>query len=488
MQKRHLTRAVAIALLGLSGAASAITNVESNASIPFNFSNPGARSLAMGGAFVGLADDATAAYTNPAGLTGLGLEQQFGIELRRTENSNEYASSGSVSLNPFDTRGINYGDATSQQNNVSFLSWVLPRENWAIALYRHQMLDYDASYTSGAVTIGNQFETFPIVANTDLSIVSYGASFAYDLTDSLSLGAGISWHDFEIGTSTARYDSDFGAVNSPSALVSVQSQDGEDDDLSYTLGMIYRGSDNFSIGVSYHSAPEFDYQARNRAGAAFQANAFAPGVFTGQLLADQTVGFDAPDMLAIGFSWRPTDKLTVNLDVNKINYSNLSDGIISPFANEPGNPLTVTTQVPFVFGGVLIPAGTQLNNIVTSAGERIAASLVTVDDVFEPHLGFEYAMLEMERPVFLRFGMWLEPSHTLRFERDPESVGSDANRDSPDNPRNSSLLNATIFSTGSDEIHFSGGVGMAFESFQVDFAVDVSDRQDVFSFSGVWRF
>ena len=232
MQMRHLSRAVAIALLGLSGAASAITNVESNASIPFNFSNPGARSLAMGGAFVGLADDATAAYTNPAGLTGLGLEQQFGIELRRTENSNEYANSGSVSLDPFDTRGINYGDATSQQNNVSFLSWVLPRENWAIALYRHQMLDYEASYTSGSVTIGNQFETFPIGASTDLSIVSYGASFAYDLTDSLSLGAGISWHDFEIDTSTARFDSDFGPLNSPSALVSVQTQDGEDDDLS----------------------------------------------------------------------------------------------------------------------------------------------------------------------------------------------------------------------------------------------------------------
>ena len=40
-------------------------------SIEFSFSNPGARSLGFGGAFVALADDATAAFANPAGLTQL---------------------------------------------------------------------------------------------------------------------------------------------------------------------------------------------------------------------------------------------------------------------------------------------------------------------------------------------------------------------------------------------------------------------------------
>src|SRR5262245_52784929 len=37
-------------------------------SIPFQFFPPGARSLAMGATFVGIADDATAAASNPAGL------------------------------------------------------------------------------------------------------------------------------------------------------------------------------------------------------------------------------------------------------------------------------------------------------------------------------------------------------------------------------------------------------------------------------------
>lgn len=487
MRQRSLYCAVALALLA-PGAAFAITTVEQNSSIPFSFSNPGARSLAMGGAFVGLADDATAAYTNPAGLTGLGLEQQVSVEVRRTETTAQYATGGGATLAPFDTGGIRYGNASDATNGISFLSWVLPRENWAFALYRHEMLNYENSYTTGAVGIGSQFIVNPYEARTDLSVITYGASFAYDLTDQLSLGAGLSWHDFEIDTSAARYDDALGGVGSGAALISTQRQNGDDDDVGFNLGLIFRGSDNFNIGLSYRSAPKFEYQGTNVAGPAFLAGSFAPGVFTGELLANQAVDFEAPDMLGVGFSWRPTDNLTVNLDINKINYSNLSEGIISPFLNSPANPLTVRTQVPFVFNGATIPVGTPIEGLVTSAAEQLAASAVRVDDVFEPRLGFEYALTNLSQPVFLRWGIWREPRHTLRFDLDPETIGSDVDLENSNNPRLNGLLNATVFSTGDDELHFSGGLGWAFETFQVDFAIDLSDRQDVFSMSGVWRF
>ena len=44
------------------------TDIESLSGLQFNFGNPGARSLGMGGAFLGLADDASAAEANPAAL------------------------------------------------------------------------------------------------------------------------------------------------------------------------------------------------------------------------------------------------------------------------------------------------------------------------------------------------------------------------------------------------------------------------------------
>ncbi|MFN2441641.1 MAG: hypothetical protein ABR517_03050, partial [Thermoanaerobaculia bacterium] len=65
---KRFSSLLAMALVALPLAAQN-TDLEALAGLTFNFRNPGARSLAMGGAFLGLADDATAAEANPAGLT-----------------------------------------------------------------------------------------------------------------------------------------------------------------------------------------------------------------------------------------------------------------------------------------------------------------------------------------------------------------------------------------------------------------------------------
>ena len=49
----------------------AIDNTPLWQGVDFDFSQPGARSRGIGSAFVGAADDATAAVTNPAGLVQL---------------------------------------------------------------------------------------------------------------------------------------------------------------------------------------------------------------------------------------------------------------------------------------------------------------------------------------------------------------------------------------------------------------------------------
>ena len=67
--------AVLLILLAAGRPGFAQSNIEANAGIQFDFSNPGARSRAMGGAFLALADDATASLSNPAGLTQLTAPQ-----------------------------------------------------------------------------------------------------------------------------------------------------------------------------------------------------------------------------------------------------------------------------------------------------------------------------------------------------------------------------------------------------------------------------
>jgi len=66
-------------VLLVTAAGDALSQSSLEVPIQFDFSNPGARSLALGSAFVALADDSTAAFANPAGLLQLkpGWEGSF---------------------------------------------------------------------------------------------------------------------------------------------------------------------------------------------------------------------------------------------------------------------------------------------------------------------------------------------------------------------------------------------------------------------------
>src|SRR5207249_4906766 len=63
--------------LGMAAAAGAQTNDEVFPQVQWNFSTPGARANGMGRTFIGTADDASAAVTNPAGLMNLTRPQVY---------------------------------------------------------------------------------------------------------------------------------------------------------------------------------------------------------------------------------------------------------------------------------------------------------------------------------------------------------------------------------------------------------------------------
>src|SRR5580765_7882096 len=76
--------------------ASALAQTSLQIPLQFNFLNPGAKSLALGGAFAGLADDATATFANPAGLVQLGASE-VSFELRGTWVTTPFLQAGRLS-------------------------------------------------------------------------------------------------------------------------------------------------------------------------------------------------------------------------------------------------------------------------------------------------------------------------------------------------------------------------------------------------------
>jgi long-chain fatty acid transport protein len=438
MKVRSLSAAVALGLLVASTGASALAPTEATALIPFNFSNPGARSLAMGGAFLGAADDATAALVNPAGLTRLGLEQQFSVEYRNYSRDVPYADGGTVSVAPYSLDGVNYRDSSADDDEISYLSWVLPRDSWAIALYRHEMVNFNGGHRSGAITFANDpAGTFirPVRSATDLEVVTYGASFAWNATDAISVGAGLTWNDFEMRSDLERYDLD------GETLALSQRQRGDDDDIGYNLGLLYKGSDNVSFGISYRSAPEFRYS--------YVTNFVIAGEEVET--ANATTPFKSPDVFGIGVSWRATDQLMINLDINRVGYSNITERVDNPF-----------------FSG----------DFAEFADPQFTRA-IEIEDVIEPRLGVEYAVFS-EVPMFFRGGVWREKRHTLSFNADPTSLAFDN--------RAEAIAAAVLYSAGDDEMHVSVGFGASFEKFQLDVAYDRSEKLDVLSLSGVYRF
>src|SRR5690349_12499885 len=124
---RRLCRSIGILTLAAWGTAGT-ADAQGSLQFPlqFDFLNPGARSLAVGSAFVGMADDATAAFNNPAGLVNLPtFEISFELRGRRLESTflNGGRLSGTLTNNGIDTiGGPRYDTSLSVDTGPSYLS------------------------------------------------------------------------------------------------------------------------------------------------------------------------------------------------------------------------------------------------------------------------------------------------------------------------------------------------------------------------------
>src|SRR6266849_10095139 len=110
------------------------TDIESLSGLQFNFGNPGARSLGMGGAFLGLADDASAAEANPAGLTIL-RKPEVSIEARNYLEQQILTTSGT-----FPDLARTAFSHYSKRVEPTFASFVYPFKNFTIGAYFHEPL------------------------------------------------------------------------------------------------------------------------------------------------------------------------------------------------------------------------------------------------------------------------------------------------------------------------------------------------------------
>jgi long-subunit fatty acid transport protein len=321
--------------------------------LDFRFNNPGARSTAMGGAFIGLADDATAAYANPAGLTIL-TEPEISAEFKYGDYTNRV---------PQETDTEDFSDTN---HSVSFLSLAHPTEKANITVYRHHL-----------VNIKTEFDILEEIdhrdeVELDLDVVTLGLGVGFKVSDTFSWGFSIGFAQLEYHSRVDRFDL-AGPDPQPSEFESVNDEDSAE---HYTAAFLWSPTGKLSIGAVYRYGPEFDTDKE-------RWNQFIsdPGPPKYDFALDWRLAntLKIPDVYGLGISYRFLPNLTTALDINYVEYSDL----LRNFRLEPDS-----TTDPDDF---------------------------EIDDTVEIHFGIEYVMTLGNKPFAVRSGYFFRPDHSVRY-------------------------------------------------------------------------
>jgi long-subunit fatty acid transport protein len=403
-----------------------------------SFSNPGARSLGLAGAFVALADDATAAWANPAGLVQI-TRPEVSVEGRYWEYSTPFVVGGRVTGEPSDVgldtvSGLRTKDSESDATGLAFLSFVYPAERWSVAVYRHVFANLETQGETeglfGQGTDGISFRYLDQRTRSILDVISYGFSAAYRITDSFSLGLGLVYYRTRIEIQSDLYlwddlDDYLGSGTSylPERFVLGQTIQADDWSLDLSAGLLWRINQRWSLGARYREGPTARLGGQARVGSILDL-----GVPPGAVIQlDLEEKGNLPDNFGLGVAYRSDDgRLTVGFEWDRVTYS------------EPLESLEVDDQF--------------------------------IDDADEVHLGGEWAFLQSKPLLALRAGVWHDPDHQTR----PNERADDFTR--------------ALFQPGEDELHYALGLGAAFKSFQIDGAVDLSDSVKTLSLSAIYSF
>jgi long-subunit fatty acid transport protein len=199
-----------------------------SAAVPFNFGPPGGRALGMGGSFIAVADDATAAEANPAGLVNLtrpeaslhgrassyepqvvtldgefsialvnanrALAESFGLTRRPRVRNDLGQELDVIELESGTELGGSFADSTAlgldgSSETLSFASYVHPFSRWTFSIYYQRDADFQSQ--TGTYQVYDDFfaDLFQGSQSLDFDMESFGLSAGLRLGQRFSIGA-----------------------------------------------------------------------------------------------------------------------------------------------------------------------------------------------------------------------------------------------------------------------------------------------------------
>lgn len=415
-------------------------NNRSARDLEFSFGNPGARSLAFGGAFTGLADDATAPVVNPAGMA-VTQTRSLSLEVRyhRSEYSIPFYSGSITQTNLFEFDfDLESRSLISDRISVPYAALVIPHGQMRFAVFAHELADLQRAYETEPIEFNllspttTEFAYDASADVLDMRIEHAGLSWAWDMTSWCKLGVSAYFSRLDyISDSTVFLRNAVGDIHPV-----YKRAHGDDSDWGTTLGLLMPFNELMSIGITYHRRSEFEYQASLES---TQPSDNVPENFTKQAT------FKIPDAIALGMSIRPSERLTLNVDAERIYYSQITDELVDFTGYE-----NVSQAMP---------------------------------DITEIRTGAEWAFPNLAHPLFLRIGYRYEPYHAAVNNREDNYLLEGTF----ENPIIQDVFFLKRFAQNAH--HYSGGFGLTLNAkLQLDLGFETSQKGDILSCSGIYRF
>jgi len=439
----------------------------------YEFAGDGSRGKAMGGAFVALADDATAYSWNPAGMVLLQKPEFSFMARMRDQNYRTfypYNPQGNVWGQPtyvfsnwhdaikFDTTN-NRNIRGASNGNIPMLNYVYPWEKIAIGFGLNILFDY--SIVKSTQASGNS-PVYLQDINKGLSWEkknereqqdpgpSGGVAVAFSLGRSLSVGFGIAGAGVNNLNTNKSREEYFPAIASPGNTITnpyynsidFGSESGNPTMLAYSAGILYRPIPELSFGLVYKDSIPTKCTLKSwfvGTGGDKYSNPLADDA-TGYVTVD-SINFKYPQFIGTGLAFRMRDVFTISTQVNHIAYSQMD---YDPNDN-------------WIF-----------------------------EDAIEYHIGAEYVFfLGKEKDILfpLRFGYYLEPSAQdfYKWKKNPYSGSYTWTADD-------TRKMTEKYGKDADQHHITFGTGFAREQWSFDFTVDYCERRIDIMFTPVFYF
>jgi len=300
----------------------------------------GARAAGMGGAFIAVADDATAASWNPAGL----------IHLEKPEISLVYSYSG---------RGHSYNSSTHPEltgtthaidlHDINYASLAYPFvlfERNMIATVNYQRL-YDMNKQVNINYLWDlkdgDFLRDSISYSQEGYLGTISPALAIQILPELYFGATVNiWDDF---AGTCNWKSSYRSSGNGSLSTFPFTQSSRTDStfefsgLNANLGLLYTLNGRYSFGFVYKTPFSASVQKETTTSSA-QGFPSLPPQFSSEsppAKTSETITIDMPASYGFGFAYRHSDSLSFALDVYRTEWSRFA---ISSSTGSRTNPVT----------------------------------------------------------------------------------------------------------------------------------------------------